>query len=148
MYNPYNQYSINNPYMQNNQMYNNVYSQQLQQLQSQGNNVLPPQQVPQANGKASIDTLQMSPNSSILIMDTSAPIVWLCVSDGLGKVTATPYDITVHQDTPPIDIGGVEQRLTAVEEAIAKITEVLSNGNESNATKSKSKQTGTKPDAN
>lgn len=85
----------------------------------QQSNVLPAQQVIQVAGRQSIDTLQMSPNSSVLIMDTSAPIVWLCVSDGLGKVTATAYDITIHQDTPPFDIAGfaesVEGRLKALE---------------------------------
>lgn len=85
-------------------------------------NVLPAQQVIQVAGRQSIDTLQMSPNSSVLIMDTSAPIVWLCVSDGLGKVTATAYDITMHQDTPPFDITGfaesVEGRLSALESKI------------------------------
>lgn len=91
-------------------------------------NVLPPQQVIQVAGRQSIDTLQMSPNSSVLIMDTSAPIVWLCVSDGLGKVTATAYDITLHQDTPAFDIAGfaesVEDRLSALESKIIKTAEV------------------------
>lgn len=91
-------------------------------------NVLPPQQVIQVAGRQSIDTLQMSSNSSVLIMDTSAPIVWLCVSDGLGKVTATAYDITPHQDTPPFDIAGfaesVEGRLSALESKVIKTTEV------------------------
>ena len=98
-----------------------------QQPAPQSSNVLPAQQVIQVAGRQSIDTLQMSPNSSVLIMDTSAPIVWLCVSDGLGKVTATAYDITVHQDTPPFDIAGfaesVEGRLKALESKISE-TEV------------------------
>jgi hypothetical protein len=88
-------------------------------------NVLPAQQVIQVAGRQSIDTLQMSPNSSVLIMDTSAPIVWLCVSDGLGKVTATAYDITVHQDTPPFDVAGfagdVEKRLQALEKRFVEV---------------------------
>ena len=93
-----------------------------QQPAPQSSNVLPAQQVIQVAGRQSIDTLQMSPNSSVLIMDTSAPIVWLCVSDGLDKVTATAYDITVHQDTPPFDIAGfaknVETRLKELEKQI------------------------------
>ena len=92
-------------------------------------NVLPAQQVIQVAGRQSIDTLQMSPNSSVLIMDTSAPIVWLCVSDGLGKVTATAYDITLHQDAPAFDVAGfagdVEERLKNVEEKIALFTEEM-----------------------
>lgn len=95
--------------------------------QPRHSSALPAQQVIQVAGRQSIDTLQMAPNSSVLIMDTSAPIVWLCVSDGLGKVTATAYDITPHQDTPPFDIAAfadsVEGRLKILENKITE-TEV------------------------
>lgn len=83
------------------------------------NNMLPAQQVIQVNGKQSIDSMQMAPNSSVLVMDTSAPIVWMCVSDGVGRVTATPYDITPHKDAPAPD--SVEARLAAVEAAIKRM---------------------------
>ena len=63
--------------------------------QMQTTPTLPAQQIIQVNGKASVDTIQLAPNSSVLVMDTSAPIVWMCVSDGIGKVTATPY-IKMH----------------------------------------------------
>lgn len=112
MYNPYN---MQYPYMQTG--YNaDLYAKQANP------NVLPAQQVIQVAGKASIDTLQMSPNSSILIMDTTAPIVWLCVSDGLGKVTATAYDITAHQDVPPAEMLAVYEYLHR--KHIEKVSEI------------------------
>ena len=76
---------------------------------------LPQQQILQANGKASVDAIKLAPNSSVLVMDTTAPIVWLCVADGLGTTKATAYDITLHQDAPPVDMGSIEQRLANVE---------------------------------
>lgn len=139
MYNPYGQYNAYNPYQYGQQVYNAFQ-------QPQQNNTLPQQQVIQVNGKASVDTIQLAPNSSILVMDTSAPMVWLCVSDGVGKVTATPYDITEHKETPPIDTASLEQRITAVENFINKLMESASN--EPNVTKSKPKQTVTKSDTN
>ena len=102
---------------------------------------LPAQQIIQVNGKASVDTIQLAPNSSILVMDTSAPIVWMCVSDGIGKVTSTPYDITVHKDKPSLDTESIEQRLSYVEQTITKLEDNL-NEYKSNAYKSKSKQNG------
>lgn len=84
-------------------------------------NVLPQQQITQVNGKASVDTIQLAPNSSILVMDTSAPIVWMCVSDGIGKVTATPYDIVLHKDEPKPDISSIEKRLSAIENTLAEM---------------------------
>lgn len=138
--NPY--YNAYNPYMQygQQQAYNNI----LQQPQQA--NVLPQQQIIQVNGKASVDTIQLAPNSSILVMDTSAPLVWLCVSDGVGKVTAKAYDIIEHKDTPPIDTANLEQRITAVENFINKLMEGANN--ESNVSSVKSKQNGSKSATN
>ena len=138
--NPY--YNAYNPYMQygQQQAYNNI----LQQPQQA--NVLPQQQIIQVNGKASVDTIQLAPNSSILVMDTSAPLVWLCVSDGVGKVTAKAYDIIEHKDTPPIDTVSLEQRLTAVENYISKLMEGAKN--ESDVVSVKSKSNGTKSSTN
>lgn len=119
--------------------YPNYYNQAFNQ-NFQPNNYLPQQQIIQVNGKASVDTIQLAPNSSVLVMDTSAPIVWMCVSDGVGKVTSTPYDITVHQDAPPVDVNSIEKRLAAVEGAIVKITEGMKN-DKSNARSVKPKQT-------
>ena len=127
MYNPYNFNLYNNPY-------NNIF--QPQQLQS---NTLPQQQIIQVNGKASVDTIQLAPNSSILVMDTSAPIVWMCVSDGVGKVTSTPYDIVVHEEKPPIDISDVERRLENVEKFVSQLMEGLKN-DKPNVSRTKSKQ--------
>ena len=112
--------------------------------QPQAANVLPPQQVLQANGKASVDAIRMSPNSSVLIMDNTAPIVWLCTSDGLGNVTSTPYDISPHKDTPPVDAATFEGRLSTVEtnlNALIQKWEELTNvkSNDGNA---QPKQTG------
>ena len=121
MYNPYpNPYGYNQP---------NVFQQ----------NILPQQQIIQVNGKASVDTMQLAPNSSLLAMDTSAPIVWMCVSDGIGKVTATPYDIMVHKEEPPVDMKSVEQRLNHIESVIAEMEDRINV--KSNVSKYKSKST-------
>ena len=107
--------------------------------QPRHSSALPAQQVIQVAGRQSIDTLQMAPNSSVLIMDTSAPIVWLCVSDGLGKVTATAYDIALHQEVPPFDVAGfaqtVETRLQALE---SKLSEVSKDDEESDVADARS----------
>lgn len=100
---------------------------------------LPQQQIIQVNGKSSVDTIQLAPNSSILVMDTSAPIVWLCVSDGVGKVTSTPYDITLHKETPAPDMASIETRISNIENTIAK-WEALNHEPNVADTKSKSNQ--------
>lgn len=128
MYNPYNAYQ--NPYSQMPQPYT---SQSFFNQPSQ--NILPPQQVIQVNGKQSVDAIRMSPNSSVLLMDNSAPIVWLCVSDGVGNVTSTAYDIMKHQETPPVDTKSLEMRVSKLEEIINDQSHVTSSEHSSNAEK-------------
>ena len=100
-------------------------------------NIPQQQQITQVSGKASVDTIQLAPNSSLLAMDTTAPIVWMCVSDGVGKVTATPYDIVLHKEAQPVDMASVEQRVSNIEKIIAEMEERINV--KSNVGKSKSK---------
>ena len=99
--------------------------QQFQPYQNYPQYQIPQQQVLQANGKASIDALKLAPNSSVLIMDTTAPIVWMCVSDSLGNVTPTPYDIFPHKEKPHPDMESLEQRLSSAEQSISKLLEAM-----------------------
>ena len=82
----------------------------------------------------------MPPNSSVLLMDTTAPIVWLCISDGVGKVKATPYDIKEHVEEvqPTVDnLEIIENRLERIEKTLEEM-EKKANG-KSNGGNSKSK---------
>ena len=113
--------------------------QQFMGFQQPTTPTLPQQQIIQVNGKASVDTIQLAPNSSLLAMDTTAPIVWMCVSDGVGKVSSTPYDITAHKEKPPIDVESIEQRITNLEKIISEMEGKI-NVKQSNADSFKSKQ--------
>ena len=84
-------------------------------------NMLPPQQILQANGKASIDALRMSPNSSALIADQTQPIVWRCISDSLGNVTATAYDITPHKDEALTEKEALTNTLTEINDRLKRL---------------------------
>ena len=90
-------------------------------------NVLPAQQIPQANGKASIDMIRLAPNSSILIADTTAPIVWRCTSDSLGNVTSEPFDITPHKDEAQVQQESLEQRIARLEAIINEQSTITRN---------------------
>lgn len=87
----------------------------------QSNPPLQPQQVVQVNGKASVDQLKLAPNSSLLAMDTTAPIVWLCKTDTIGAIQAIPYDITPHVEKPPVDLNNLEERLVTIETMLAEM---------------------------
>lgn len=107
--------------------YNPYQYYQPPQPQPQPQNLLPPQQIMQTNGRPTFEAFKMSPNSSILLADTTAPIVWKCTTDGLGNVTSEAFDITPHKETPVIDTTAIlremNDRITRLEEmANAKST--------------------------
>ena len=89
-------------------------------MQFFGNNTnfLPRYEVIQVNGENGVNAFQMGPNSSVLLLDTSAPIVWLVQTDGAGYKSKTPYDITPHQAVSPVDINQLQQRVAQLEDLI------------------------------
>ena len=64
------------------------------------------------NGEPGARALQMAPNSNAIVMDDTAPIVWLCQTDGAGYKTVQPFDIAPHQTAPAVDVSSLATRLT------------------------------------
>lgn len=84
-------------------------------------NAMTAQQAPKyeiihVNGENGAQALQMSPNSEIIVMDDTAPVVWLCQTDGAGYKTVRAFDIAPHQAAPQIDIASIDARLKKLEE--------------------------------
>ena len=104
-----------NPYMPTTQ-----YQSSMQQYYPQQSTPsLPAQQILKVNGEESVRQVRMAPNSSALAMDTTAPIVWLLVSDGVGSVTSTPYDISEHKMDQRQSL---EERILILEDKINELT--------------------------
>lgn len=94
------------------------YNQQLSQLLLQ--QTMPnKQEVIKVNGRGGANAFQLSPDSSALLLDTSAPIVWLVQTDGAGYKTLTAYDITPHEEEAQPDIfKSLEERIKKLEETV------------------------------
>lgn len=90
------------------------------------------QQIIRVNGENGARTLQMQPNSSILLLDESAPIVWLAQTDGAGYKTVTPYKIEPYQPAPEPDYNDLAQRITKLEEMINAKSNTTSSKRKSN----------------
>lgn len=102
-----NTYPYSNP--NNNQFLQNLI---LQQAQGQT------QEVIKVNGENGVDAFQMGANCSALLLDISAPIVWLVQTDGAGYKSKTPYDITPHASEEEVQYKSLEDRITRLEEVI------------------------------
>ena len=77
-----------------------------------------PQEVVKVNGKNGVDAYQIAPNSSALLLDTTASIVWLVQTDGAGYKASTPYDITPHVPEEEVQFKTLEERISKLEETI------------------------------
>ena len=82
------------------------------------NSTLPKQEVVQVSGRNGAEMYQMGPNSSVLLLDSTAPMVWLKTTDGAGYPTITAYDIAPHQEPKSVDLAAIEERLSKLEEKI------------------------------
>ena len=98
---------------------NSLYPTMMQPVAQVQPMQLPHQEAIKVNGRAGAEAYQLAPNSSVLMLDNTAPVVWLAVSDGAGYKTLTAYDITVHEEKKPEDIyKKLEDRITKLEERI------------------------------
>lgn len=85
------------------------------------------QDIIRVNGRAGAETFQMMPNSSVLLLDETAPIVWLAQTDGAGYKTLSPYSITPYEPEKPVDVNELVARIERLERTVS---------NESDYTKS------------
>ena len=79
---------------------------------------LPQQQVTRVSGQNGAQAYALPPNSSALLLDDTAPIVWLKTTDGAGYPTLTPYDIVPHQIPTPVAASSLEARIKKLEDMI------------------------------
>ena len=87
--------------------------------QAQGQPPLPPQmEVIVVHGHGGADAFQMGPNSTGLLLDDTAPVVWLKKTDGAGYATLIDYDITKREHPAEPDYNALMDRIAKLEEAL------------------------------
>lgn len=91
----------------------NQYGQQAVQPQGIKSEVV------RVNGQNGANAYQLASNSSILLLDETAPIIWLKTTDGAGYATVTPYKIEPYTPEPAIDIKTLEGRISKLEEMMS-----------------------------
>lgn len=74
-----------------------------------------PMRVVRVSGKPGAEAYQMAPNSEVLLLDETQPVVWLKTTDGAGYPRLTAYDITVHEEEQ-FDYKSINARLKRLED--------------------------------
>ena len=81
--------------------------------------------VDRVHGEPGVDQYQMAPNSDVILLDETAPMIWFVQTDAAGYKTKHPYDITPHEKKPEPDISGIDKRIDAIDERIRALEEAL-----------------------
>ena len=75
-------------------------------------------EVPEVNGMNGANAYQIGVNSSVLLLDTNLPIVYLKQTDGGGYATVTAFDLVAHKDVETRNMEDIKSRLDRLEELI------------------------------
>ena len=94
---------------------NNLMYPMMPQMQSPQQQQLPRMEIIHVNGQNGAQAFQMAPNSNVLLLDDTSPIVWLAQTDGAGYKTVTPYTITPYKPQPEVDLNNLEERIAKLE---------------------------------
>lgn len=70
-------------------------------------------------GRNGAEALQMAADSNVLLLDDTAPLIWLCQTDGAGYKTITPYSIAPYVEPTPVSMNELNARLARLEEILS-----------------------------
>lgn len=116
-------------YDYNNPIYNPALAQYMGYPQQQR---FQRQEVVKVNGENGARAYQIGANSSALLLDESGAMVWLVTTDGAGYKTVAAFDISPHEQAPAPDYESLETR-------IARLEEMINNGNSVNSSDAEQK---------
>lgn len=75
------------------------------------------QSIARVSGEQAARSFPLMPNSSILLLDETAPLVWLVQTDAMGiKTTCTAYEIKPYTPEPAIDVKNILARISKLED--------------------------------
>lgn len=98
----------------------------MQPLQIQTPPIQPQQQhVERVHGEAGVDRYPMAPNSDVLLLDETAPMIWFVQTDAAGYKTKHPYDITPHENKEEPDVNEFDKKISALDERLKTLEEAL-----------------------
>lgn len=75
-------------------------------------------EIVKVNGENGARAFNLPPNSSILLLDETQPIVWLKMTDGAGYPTIKAYNIIPVETQTQTDVIGLEARIKRLENYI------------------------------
>ena len=78
-------------------------------------------QIERVNGAEEVNKFQMLPNSETILLDTTAPLVWLVQTDNFGNKTIAPFTITPYTPPKPVDVNDLVAEIKALREELENV---------------------------
>ena len=91
------------------------------------NNQLQRFNIIRVNGSDEVNKFQMLPNSEAILLDTTAPLVWLVQTDNFGNKNVAPFTITPYTPPKPVDVNDLLAEIRALKEEIENVKSIKSN---------------------
>ena len=85
----------------------------------------PHYEIYKVSGEGGVNAFQMGPNSSVVLVDETAPIVWFVQTDSAGFKTKTPYDIALHVPEPSPEMKTMDDRFASIDKRLKTLEEAL-----------------------
>ena len=76
------------------------------------------QQIVKVNGINGANAYQLMPNSSILLLDETAPRLFLAQTDGAGYKTISAYKLEPYVEEKQPELSEIVDRITKLEETV------------------------------
>lgn len=76
------------------------------------------QQIIKVTGEQGANAFQLLPNSSVLLLDSSAPRVFLVTTDGAGYKSISAYKLEPYEAEPEVDLTLLVKRIEKLERSI------------------------------
>lgn len=95
-------------------------SQQLAPLAQMTQMQQPQHSALEVSGRPGAEAFPMGPNETALLLDNTAPILWVVKTDSGGYKTLSPFDISPHDEKKQEDvIKSLEDRISRLEERLS-----------------------------
>ena len=110
--------------------------------------IIPKMEIQKAHGEEGAKAYAIGPDSSVILLDTVDPIVWIVVTDSVGSKTITPFDVVPHIEKKPITTDDLKLELENISNRLNKLEERMTENEQSDhvATRTgKRSTTDTKP---
>lgn len=92
----------------------------------------PQMDIQKVNGEESARAFPMGPNSSVILLDTVQPLIWVVTTDASGYKSINPFTITPYVPEEPVSPADLKIQMSEISTRLDKIEERMNSYGQSN----------------